>query len=527
MDLFHHFCQLRQAIRLPKSLLLSSLFLIGQQLWAQENVEIVNVWRANNYLRAEGEKAAFGKKDDNAVWEIEKIPNNTAVRLKHVETGLYLHAETDGKIPALGTIKPQWMSAMWVLEPVAGTTDQVRIKNGWRGVYLHTESSGLEMGAAGPGWLSARWKVKALPIEVVLGTSGGSSTFADQLSVASKEVLWRVNTAGYVMKSTDAGKSWALLDKKLASVSAENNNIAWGLTFEDKVEYTADGGATWTALPGEFKQLSAVDARVLWATNQQLEIFRSTDGGHNWEKVTGQAQGISAVSETVAWTVNQGNVWKTNDGGKTWSFSVGKMKSVSAHNFDAAWGIDENGTLKHTFDGKTWNKMADGYFFACHSLNSYTGYAIDKNLHLVTQSDFSNEKEAIQVSANTPAEAKKDKLTGNEAVDAILQGKKAGEKSTTYGLLSIFNQSGYVASIALAYTDATGNVVKNEQIALGNTKQYQIPIDAKNIVMKVEGVSCVDPLGMEVKFATAQDLQKCYKLWGTIFGTEWGTIACN
>lgn len=527
MHLFHHFCLLRQAWNLQKALLLSSLFLIGQQLWAQENVEIVNVWRANNYLRAEGEKAAFGKKDDNAVWEIEKIPNNTAVRLKHIETGLYLHAETDGKIPTLGTIKPQWMSAMWVLEPVAGTTDQVRIKNGWRGVYLHTESSGLEMGAAGPGWLSARWKVKALPIEVVLGTSGGSATFADQLSVASTEVLWRVNTAGYVMKSTDAGKSWALLDKKLASVSAENNNVAWGLTFEDKVEYTADGGTTWTALPGEFKQLSAVDARVLWATNQQLEIFRSTDGGRNWEKVTGQAQGISAVSESVAWTVNQGNVWKTNDGGKTWSFSVGKMKSVSANSFNVAWGIDESGTLKCTRDGKTWNKVADGYFHSCHSFNDYTAYAIDKKLHLVTMSYYGEEKAAIQVSAPAPAEEKKDKLTGDKTLDALLQGEKAGEKSTTYGLLSVFNQGGYVASIALAYTDATGNVVKNEQVALGSTKQYQIPIDAKNIVMKVEGVSCVDPLGMEVKFATAKDLQKCYKLWGTIFGTEWGTIACN
>jgi hypothetical protein len=126
-----------------------------------------------------------------------------------------------------------------------------------------------------------------------------------------------------------------------------------------------------------------------------------------------------------------------------------------------------------------------------------------------------------------PAEEKKEKLTGDKTLDALLQGEKAGEKSTTYGYLSVFNQGGYVASIALAYTDATGNVVKNEQVALGSTKQYQIPIDAKNIVMKVEGVSCVDPLGMEVKFATAKDLQKCYKLWGTIFGTEWGAIACN
>lgn len=522
MYLFNKSRLLRQV-----SLLVCSLLGASPLLWAQENVEIANVWRVNNYLRAEGGKTAFGNKDDNAVWEVEKIPNNTAVRLKHVASGLYLHAETDGKIPALGNIKPEWMSAMWVLEPVAGTTDQVRIKNGWRGVYLHTESSGLEMGAAAPGWLSARWKVKALPIEVVLGTSGGSATFADQLSVASKEVIWRVNTAGYVMKSADAGTSWTLLDKKLASVSAESDKLAWGLTFEDKLEYTADGGATWTPLSGEFKQLSVVDANVLWAVNQELGIFRSTDGGRNWEKVTGAGQSISAVSATVAWAVNQGNVWKTNDGGKTWSFSVGKMKSVSAYNVNVAWGLDESGTLKCTRDGKTWYKVAEGYFHSCHSFSDYNAYVIDKNLHLRNMSYYGEEKMAIQAATPTPAEEKKEKLTGDKTLDALLQGEKAGEKSTTYGYLSVFNQGGYVASIALAYTDGTGNVVKNEQVALGSTKQYQIPIDAKNIVMKVEGVSCVDPLGMEVKFATAKDLQKCYKLWGTIFGTEWGGIPCN
>lgn len=189
-----------------------SLPMVAPQLWAQQTVEIVNVWRVNNYLRAESGKAAFGQTDNNSVWLLEKIPNNTAVRLKHVASGLYLHAETDAKIPSLGTVGPQWLSAMWQLEPVADTDGQVRLKNGWRGLYLHTEASALEMGAAPPGWLSARWTIKpqtatANPAgkEAVLGTTGGSSTFADQLSAASGQILWRVNVAGYLMKSTDSG----------------------------------------------------------------------------------------------------------------------------------------------------------------------------------------------------------------------------------------------------------------------------------------------------------------------------------
>lgn len=268
---------------------------------------------------------------------------------------------------------------------------------------------------------------------------------------------------------------------------------------------------------------------MVWGINQQLEIYRSANSGQTWEKVTGAAQGISAVSENVAWTVNQGNEWKTNDGGKTWSFSAEKMKSISAHDFYIAWGIDESGALRHTIDGKTWNKVTDGYFYSCHTLNDYTAYAVDNNLKLVTMKYYGEEKAAAQhpVATTASAEEKKGKLTGNETIDALLQGKKAGEKSDTYGLLSIFNQSGYVASVALTYTEAGNLVTKNEQITLGFTKQYQLPIGATNIVLKVEGVACVDGLGMDVKFATAKDLQKCYKLWGTIFSTEWGGIACN
>ncbi|MBC7891195.1 MAG: hypothetical protein H7Y12_03195 [Sphingobacteriaceae bacterium] len=525
-------------------LFFGSLFFTAQPLLAQETTEIYSVWRDKS-LQAESGQASLGAPGATAAWVLEKVENGPEVRLKNAASGLYLHAETSEKFPALGEAAPGWWSAQWTLEPVEGT-DQVRIRNKWRGSYLHTETDTLQLGAIQPGWLSARWQVKgaapvASPVTTASGTapeatasasteslgSMGSGTFPDQISAPLTQVLWRINVAGTLSKSTDAGKSWTDLDKKLAQVSAVSNTVAWGVDFQDKTQHTMDGGATWITLPGEFTQISGVDANVAWAVDKALQIFLSTDHGQTWSKVSGAAQRVSAVSATAVWALNQGNVWRTNDGGKTWSKAASNIQRISAESFDTAWAIDEAGALLFTQNGgKTWRKPAEGYFHACEALGNSMAYALDKDFKLVYLFG-AEEIAATMVAPAVPEEEKKAKLTGNTTLDALLQGKKAGEKSSSYGLLSVFNQAGYAASIALAYTDATGLVVKNEQVALGSTKEYQIPAGATNIVMKIEGIACADPLNMEVKFANTTDLQKCYKLWGTIFKTEWGAIACN
>lgn len=486
-----------------KLLLICVLALATQSLLAQETAEIQNVWR-KSYIQADAGKTSLGTQGEKAVWIVEKIANSTDVRLKHVASGMYLHAETDAKFPAVGAAGPGWLSAMWVMEPIAGS-DLVRIKNKWRSLYLHTETGALEMGAVQPGWLSAQWQIyRASSISTsspnttteILGAMG-SGTFPDQISAPLKQIIWRINIAGYLFKSMDEGKTWNDLNKKLAYVSAVSNTTAWGTNFEGKVELTMDGGATWRTTAGLLKQVSAVDANIAWGVNDKLEIYRTQDAGFTWTKAIGAAQSISAVNGNTAWVLNQGNIWRTNDGGKSWNQVPGKMKSISAKGYDQAIGIDEQGNLKSTINaGKAWESVAKGYFLSAVAYAERAGYAIDNNLKLIPIEFGWIEKEALPVAAQN-------------------------------GVLSVFNEAGYVATIALTYTDATGNVLNNEQIALGSKKTYNIPGTAKNIILKVEGVSCVDPLKMEVKFATAANLKQCYKLWGTIFSTEWGTMACQ
>jgi len=491
----------------PKLLLFCSLLIVAQQLSAQETAEIQNFWR-KSYIQADAGKTGLGPQGEKAVWTVEKIANSTDVRLKHVASGAYLHAETDAKFPAVGAAGPGWLSAMWIMEPIAGT-NLVRIKNKWRSLYLHTETGALEMGAVQPGWLSAQWQIyRSSSISTtsspnttapeILGAMG-SGTFPDQISAPLKQIIWRINIAGNLSKSMDAGKTWNDLNKKLAYVSAINNTTAWGINFEGKIELSLDGGITWRTTSGLLKQISGVDDKIAWGVNDKMEIYRTLDAGFTWSKVSGVAQSISAVNGTTAWALNSGNIWRTNNAGSNWSQVPGKMKSISAKSFDLGIGIDDQGNLKSTVNaGKSWVSVANGYFLSAVTYADNAGYAIDNNLKLIPITFGWIEKDAIVL---TPAAPKN-------------------------GSLMVFNEAGYVATIALTYTDAAGNVLKNDQIALGSSKQYDIPSSAKNIVLKVEGVSCIDPLSMEVKFASAADLKQCYKVWGTIFSTEWGSMNC-
>lgn len=375
----------------PRLLLLCSFLIVAQQSWAQETAEIQNFWR-KSYIQADAGKTVLGPQDEKAVWTVEKTDIDNVVRLKNEASGGYLHAETDAKFPVVGAAGPGWWSSMWVLEPIAGT-ELVRIKNRWRGLYLHTENGALEMGSIQPGWLSAQWQIYRASSAATSGPSNtadatlgamGSGTFPDQISAPLKQIIWRVNIAGYLFKSMDAGNTWYDLSKKLAYVSAINNTTAWGINFEGKVELTLDGGATWRTTPGILKQVSGVDANTAWGVNDNLDIYRTLDAGLTWSKVSGKAQSISALNGTTAWALNSGNMWRTNNAGSNWSQVPGKMKSISAKDFDQAIGIDDQGSLKSTIDGgKSWQSVAQGYFLSAVAYAERAGYAIDTNLKLI------------------------------------------------------------------------------------------------------------------------------------------------
>jgi hypothetical protein len=135
-------------------LIFSCLLILILPLSAQKPIELYNRYQKGSLQMVNG-KPTLSTKGNNAIWMIEKIANSAEVRIKHLPTGGYLHAETNAQIPTIGTIQPGWESARWLIEE----TDETfyRIKNKWRGTYLRNETGIVELGESQPGWWGGQW----------------------------------------------------------------------------------------------------------------------------------------------------------------------------------------------------------------------------------------------------------------------------------------------------------------------------------------------------------------------------------
>ncbi len=124
--------------------------------WAQlADVQIRNVYRADQAIHIENgfvQSSPVQPNWQSALWKVEIVAAPYTVRLKNAWKGTYLNVEAG---PVAATEAPAgWLSAQWLLEPVAGRQNTFRIKNVWKGTYLHTETGMLAIGAIQPGWTS-------------------------------------------------------------------------------------------------------------------------------------------------------------------------------------------------------------------------------------------------------------------------------------------------------------------------------------------------------------------------------------
>lgn len=122
-------------------------------------VRFGNRWMAGDFLNIEsGTLVAGSIRADwlSAIWVIEPVEGTEFVRLRNMwKPDVYIH--TENRIAEAGPIQPEWWSAMWVVEPVQGTR-YIRIRNRWiEGAYLNTESGALQISQIAPTWDSALW----------------------------------------------------------------------------------------------------------------------------------------------------------------------------------------------------------------------------------------------------------------------------------------------------------------------------------------------------------------------------------
>ena len=177
------------------------------------------------------------------------------------------------------------------------------------------------------------------------------------VSAVSDRIAWASGNKGTVLRTTDAGATWALLKvpdaEKLdfRDIEAFDANTAYILAIgsgdASRIYKTTDGGATWTLQFKASDPKAFFDAIAFWDAQHGLAIgdpvdghatvIRTEDGGQTWVPVAASAipaaiegDGSFAASGTIlvawgskhAWFGTGGGakarVFRTSDGGKTW-----------------------------------------------------------------------------------------------------------------------------------------------------------------------------------------------------------------
>ncbi|MCB1608073.1 MAG: RICIN domain-containing protein [Xanthomonadales bacterium] len=122
-------------------------------------VRIVNRWKPALQLNTERGPVTAAPVDPNwesAVWIIEPVAGENYVRLQNRQSRTYLHTEHEQL--EMGRIQPDWWSAMWELMPAS--EGYVRLRNRHLNAYLHVEDGPLALGEIDRGWWSAMWELK-------------------------------------------------------------------------------------------------------------------------------------------------------------------------------------------------------------------------------------------------------------------------------------------------------------------------------------------------------------------------------
>jgi photosystem II stability/assembly factor-like uncharacterized protein len=199
--------------------------------------------------------------------------------------------------------------------------------------------------------------------------------------------LWSVGYGGVILRSTDAGNTWQ--DRSRPEFSTLNFKRGY---FEDGdhgwvvgdygVWFTSDGGANWTEqvhLAGQtLYGVDFVDPYRGWTVGTGGPVLHTTDRGANWNPQTSgtsaRLRSVDFVDRFNGWACGD-NGWAiyTTDGGANWT---GKTLSTSdnLNNVDFAdslhgWMVGYDGSIFYTSDlGVNWVPQAS---------NSYYLYGVD------------------------------------------------------------------------------------------------------------------------------------------------------
>jgi len=252
--------------------------------------------------------------------------------------------------------------------------------------------------------------VSALPVSAPRGEPAGPTQAAspwrlqwhgkgDFLDVHFVDInhIWAVGTEGLILRSTDGGTFWSLLDpqvtRDLRAVYFADASHGWVAGDGGVILSTVNGGHTWEAQESGTNEalygLCFGDLSTGWAVGAKGTILRTTDGGASWQAQTSgtgnDLLSIHCLDVERAWAVGQGGtIMRTADGGATWeeqtSGTAEPLRDVSFSDAQNGWAVGGVGVILHTADGgASWNAQpcpVDRSLFGVTMVSASEGWVV-------------------------------------------------------------------------------------------------------------------------------------------------------
>lgn len=212
------------------------------------------------------------------------------------------------------------------------------------------------------------------------------------------------NGNGFIIKTTDGGKSWTKLPlgeniREIESIYFLNANNGFAVNDDGKLFKTTNGGATWSAsqtfLHGQLNSVFFTSSETGYIVDPNGYILKTTNGGNTWvqkyfdkndhfdlhsvfftDAKNGYVVGTNALSD-----YELGINLTTTDGGETWSklAEQSALHAVYFPNKSIGYAAGSGMILKTIDGGKTW-KMTFApnayYYVSIYFTSANTGYAV-------------------------------------------------------------------------------------------------------------------------------------------------------
>lgn len=207
-----------------------------------------------------------------------------------------------------------------------------------------------------------------------------------------------IGDGGTVLKTTDSGISWEILDlntfEDLFGIEYLQTDQVWIVGDDGFIGFSDNSGGTWVEQTNGhdwfLKSICMLNANEGWISGENYSLFRTTDGGLTWvlnyegygycyntvcfyDNMHGWAGGMSEES------VPSGSLIRTADGGQTWTELDGDPYAVyDVHFFDTLNGWMSKGSyfMRSSDGGESWLEYPDEWKNDYYFIDELNGWAV-------------------------------------------------------------------------------------------------------------------------------------------------------